>query len=435
MPKRIVSPENIPSGTSWVYLLDAQEAIHQCRIFGLEPAATLAANRVLLCDFLTNLKINGGSLDPPENQYPEIFSSEDSTQPPHSLTIVAEPKTTDILGPGLESPPTSAAANSAIGAGTHTAAVSNNQPPISNLATLTHSQPGIEPPWQKLIAATAAAVGESIARALTTNNLVANSRPSFDSCPRVLQDLVNRIPITSGSDPREFIEFLIQVEKIRQLNLADPHALLVSLLPRTSNQLRTTWIRAVADNTPIQDLMQSLLNFFLPHRLRHSMVSDLLYRSQRPNEPLAEFISDLQDCQSLLMPALPQGELLEIVLTGINHDTRSRLAGFPAPSSVDELLALAPRIEVISRMSVAASSNPPPNFDAQPNRQNNRPYNGGQQRGQPNRFHYRDQSHNSQRGRGQAPFHRPQGAANQSRSYSTPQSNHAPGQLNSPGGQ
>lgn len=442
---KVVCPENIPLGTSWVYLLDAKEASQQCQVFGITPAPTLAANRVLLCDFLTNLKINGGSLDLPENHCPEFFSSDVSGQPSGVIITVTQPsETSDLLLPGLDPQLPSTVASLAGGKETYTSTVSSNQKQImAPFAAPPPVQDSTEPPWQQLISATAAAVGESIARALTTANIGATPHPNFDSCPRVLQDLVNRIPITSGSDPRKFVEFLIQVEKVRQLNLADSRAILVSLLPRTTNQLRTAWTRAVADNIPIQDLIQSLLGFFLPHRLRHSIVSDLLYRSQRPNEPLAEFISDLQDCKSLLMPSLSQGELLEIALTGINQETRSHLAGFPAPLSVDELLALAPRIEVIARMHSASTSSVPPRFDFQPNRQNNGRYNNGSQRAdfsqnrqpyrtfQPSRFSQQHQ--NSQRGYGQARFQRPRQAETQPNSNATPQSGPS-GQLNSRGG-
>ena len=408
MSKNIVRPENIPPGTSWVYHLDAPEAILQCRVFGIEPSSTLASNRVLLCDFLTSLKINGGSLDPPENKCLEAFTSEDGSKPSDNLLNEAAASTaTNSLLLGLEAPPPAAISSLPGGTPTH---ATPQQPIMKPIAALPcNMQNSTEPPWQQLVTATAAAVGESIARALATTNLGSRSRPNFDSCPGVLQDLVNRIPITSGSDPKKFVKFLIQVEKIRQLNLVDSHAFLVSLLPKTSNQLRTAWAKAVADNIPIQDLMQSLLGFFLPHRLRHSMVSDLLYRSQRPNEPLAEFISDLQDCHSLLMPELSQFELLEIALTGINQDTRLRLAGFPAPTSVDELMALAPRIEVVAQMHNLSVNSPPTPVDSQPNRQFNGRYNNDRQR---NDFsQYRQQNRfqrNSQRGRGQAPFHRSQ---------------------------
>ncbi|KAG8305457.1 hypothetical protein J6590_069798 [Homalodisca vitripennis] len=79
--------------------------------------------------------------------------------------------------------------------------------------------------------------------------------------------------------------------------------------------------------------------------MRQQCVSEMLYRVQKPKETLADIVSDLQSLADILLAEFGEQDLLDTILTGLNPAMRARLAGFPPPTTVDNLYALSPRID------------------------------------------------------------------------------------------
>lgn len=365
MPSKIFRPEDIPKGTEWVYKLNAGDAITQCRILGLESASTLSGNRVVLGEFVSKLKVNGGDDDPPCNHYPEAHFGADG-QENGNLGKIDErfENTAPVLDTVVNPAGTDQVLNARVPVSTLTAAPTPN----------TGSPSSSEPSWRDLIQATATAVGTSIAQAIAQSAGSRSASQAMDSlqsnnCPKVLSDMITGVSQASGSDPKSLIMFLIQVQKLNNLHLANEFAVIVALLPRTLGQLRTTWAQAIAEKISLSTLIGQVLNYFVPHRLRHSLITELVFRKQRGNESIADFVTDLQDVSTLIMSDISPSELLEVVLTGMNEHTRAHLSGFPAPTCIQDLLAMAPRIEVMRRLaSPSATSNPLPQQNREPRR-------------------------------------------------------------------
>lgn len=373
----------IPSGVSWIKDLDAPSAIQQCVLLGLNPASTLEENRVILRNFVSQQKqvTQGNSSAQIANSIltrPPLLdenSQENSSVGVSGDALSATPAT-DVsdsqMRLGVTTPLTVAASTCSLGSSTNP--TYSNQVPISSHQPCQTPQwdfpavPSVDHHYQRIISDTAAAVGSAIAQALSTSDHLL-SRPSSGQHNSIMQDMLRRVPVTNGIDPKQVVHFLIQVSKIHKLGLTDDRTLILNLLSRTAGQLKDLWVKAIAsEGSTIVGLQETILDHFLPHRLRHSILSDLLYRVQRNGEPLAEFVTELQDTSSLLMPALPDAELLEIALTGLNNATRSRMAGFPSPTRVEDLLTLAPRIEVVARLQSQNSDNSTQQIGSRPNR-------------------------------------------------------------------
>lgn len=317
---------DIPAGVAWIRTLAAVDAVEQCRIFGLEPQGTLEANRVLLRNYIETIR--GQS----HRSVPEAVLVDD-LDPDHGEQLRSG--STDAPGDTVE-----------------------HQEPVFEA----RENPGnveANPAWVKVINDTASAVGLSIARALVGQSAGSSGAAASYPSSRILQDIISRIPITNGSEPKKLVEFLVHLEKAQQLGLADQHSLVLLVLPRTAGQLRVVWTKAVADGKPIREVTRAVLDFFVPQRLRHTLIAELVYRVQRNGEPLLEFLSDIQDFSALLLPDLAGRELLEVALTGLSQQTRARMSGFPHPNCIEDLVALAPRIEVIARQQLMDGSDRP----------------------------------------------------------------------------
>lgn len=316
MPSTVYELENAPSGTSWVYTLNAEDAILQCRIFGVEPADKLEENRSILSNFITTRR-NKLVATRQLPQSPVTLPLESSDSPTLGATEQCMPGQTMHVPQG-DLNPTSAF------------------------------------PWHQLVQDTALAVGQQMASALS--GMGSQSTPKSASS-KVLEGLLTALAITSGADAVPLIHFLVRVRRAERMALVAPDAFMVAVLPRTKGQLRTLWAEAVASRSSLADLQLRVLDFFVPTQLRHSVISQMVYRAQRSNEALPEFIEDLRDCAALLLPFAAEAEILDVVINGLNPETRACLAGFPVPTTLQQLLALSPRIKLVQNLQ---HQGPPP---------------------------------------------------------------------------
>lgn len=365
---------NKPAGVSWIKSLDRFKAREQCLAWGLQPAATLEENRVILRHFIdknmpppTDEALNTDETPPTDYG---IFDDLVDIQQENSGTDAQLPLYTQHLSQHHMSAPV----NDIV----YVSAPSNGRPPLpvacmpNSLPTTSSSgvtvfathQPitavSHSTEWLNIVQSTATAVGESIAAALSrlqpgiTNTSTAH-------VPQALNTLINALPICSGSDSAQLLKFSIGFTQICELKLADEKQIVVAMLPKTAGQLRAYWLNAITQHVSTSQLMQGVLDTFLPDRARQQLITDTIYRVQKTHETLADFITDVQNSARILLD--PSTDLLDIILTGINAQTRARLAGFPAPYSVDQLLQLVPRLEVIrtiERQSERSTHTPAP---------------------------------------------------------------------------
>lgn len=310
--------EERPTTITWIDKLDAPTAVRQCSIWGILPASTLEENRVILKNHLRGASVV--QAPPPPHRSPPSL---DTLSPPRTPPAVRR----------RQVPPQ-----------THT------PPPTPLAAPMAHvsvppAQP--QPEWLHLVEATAQAIGTQIAAAFAQLPIAAPQPQAANpgTLPRAVIDAVKDIPVCSGGNSHVLLDFLIACEKLLDLDLADNRQLLIAILPRTSGRVRTTWTHAIAHNTLLHDLCQDLAEIFIPDPTRHQLVSDAIFRRQGPQESLTDFITSVQEAARILLPQ--GGDLLETIMAKINSRTRARLAGLRPAETVEQLLQLAPLLEVI----------------------------------------------------------------------------------------
>lgn len=400
--------DTVPLSKTWIYYLDKQQSIAQCRALNIIPTEDLRLNRKLLSNLVSTLAtarqgptplaqpslmdaelplgtaafsgvqaasqhlispasssiFANSSLawdyDFPPNTWPSaITTSAPLPMPNHtssasyvprvpfSLTCVTATSTRPTTSVGgllqianpVNVPQTTCQSANAFSL--PTAVPPQQQQP---------SQPTQEQQWAQIIQATATAVGTQMAAVFRDCQ---PQTPIYgNGGSRVLADLLRTVPETSGSDAVKLVQFLAMVQRIAGLNLGDQDNLLLSLLGKTTGQLHSLWIRAVATRVPVLELVHELLNYFVPLQLRHSLVTQLVFRAQASRESIPEYVADIQSFASLLLPHLTERDVLEAALHGLNPATRARMAGLPSPSTLDALLQLAPRIELVRQLEL-----------------------------------------------------------------------------------
>lgn len=312
--------ESRPQGISWVDKLNATQAFQQCNEWKLLPAETLEQNRVILKNYLRQYqKSTEGLAKQPDHAFHE--NREEATPPAPLVENKQDENESNIASRNSES--------------------NNNE-------IQTQSSD-----WLGVIQATASAVGQSIASALAAHQTYRETPPVHTRLPRAIYDLITALPNSSGTDSQNFLKFLIGAEQVFELNLIEEKQTLIAILPKTTGQLRTIWATAITQNISYAKLHKDIITTFLPDRAKQQLISEVIYRVQRPNEALIDFITNIKESARVLMP--PSTDILDIIITGINSSTRARLAGFTAPRTVEELLALIPRLEVIRNIESAGT--------------------------------------------------------------------------------
>jgi len=374
MASQTYSLSELPAGASWVYRLNSTDAITQCEIFGLSPAATLSDNRKMLSEYLSARAIHDGTETSPsqhtefksllaDSQQPTVAATESSisptvttassanaaaTAPPAATTCTATPSAA-LVQPTTSNAPTD---------------ILQQQPPLSfgdvrlgpvfPASVMSNRNPLLlQPSWTDIVQATAVAVGTQVAAAMAESRSPAGVGGARMS---VLPDLIRGLPIASGTDPRKLVIFLVAATKIANLSLFSDEDLALAILPRTTDHLRDFWLQGISSRTKMAQLVENVRDFFIPAQLRHSLITSMVYRIQEPSESLPDFIDCISTTSKLLIPTFKDSDVLDTVMNGLNASTRAALSGLPVPSTLSDLLALAPRLQIIRSLQSSTTS-------------------------------------------------------------------------------
>lgn len=323
MPSTVYTVDNVPETRAWIYELNAGDAVKQCQMLGITPAGTLEENRKILVDYhhrqTTTPNLAAGSsqtnTELAQEKLPKTHSDDHTVQNPNDKNETDTPATVSSDG-------------------------------ATGLTPLQVA---------KLIQDTAIAVGAQFSAHLSRPVSQTEQPPAgMDT----LKQLAQRVPITSGSNDGTLVQFLIGVSRVAKLGLTSDIHVLLAFLPRTNGQLRSLWENAIADHTPPAKVVSDTVALFFPPQMAHAMVSRMVYRPQRTDESLGDFVENIRDTAQLLLPSITEQELLETTLIGLNPTTRAALSGFPPPMNLNQLRNLIPRVSTINQLHspVASSS-------------------------------------------------------------------------------
>jgi len=390
--------ENLPVTVTWIQNLNAPEAIEQIRFLGLNPAETLAENRVILSNFVKQRRNVPSSVqqntptstptsennDSESNVSPFLQSIENSTAPVLNTPITQEnsvrPNFSDnvssIFQPqsssspvftfsqidnNLRVTPSVSVVQDTFQVGLHSSQFNNRPIPLttaSGLGNATSALPSQnDPRLSSGLGSTfppAKAPDSQQPDQLTVllQNIHKNTletiqtclqsvRPHKSPCDTIVKDLCKALPLVSGTDIYQLLDMLKQLCHILELGLVTEQQVIQLALSRTEGPLRTVWAEAISANVSWETLRGAIIENFFPVRVLRSITNELLYRIQRPNESLRDYISDLQQTAALLVPHLSESETVQVIIQGINPPTRAHLSMQAVPCNFFELNQLA----------------------------------------------------------------------------------------------
>lgn len=330
---------DVPETITWINALTAQQAVAQCSAWNISSAPTLEENRIILKSFVrTHNEENLQHDDPPNlnDQSPATNAERAVTTQTETTTFSAVTTTTTTLT--TATPLTKTTMTTATPYSPTPILDPNVQALIQSLQTMTLNA----------VAQTASTLTEQI------KSIQSQSQSESTNCPTYVRELLKELPRISGADTRELVSFLKKLHQIMQLNLVKDKYIILNIVPYTTNRFREFWMTAIAQNLTWSQTLDSIReNFFTSDTLRE-LQNQNLYRRQRQQEHLADFVKDIQTLHTILSPNTLEPEVFQTIFRGINQQTRTTFAGLKPINSIQDLLDVAP-------LSTSLLNQPAPN--------------------------------------------------------------------------
>lgn len=333
--------EELPTTVGWIKKLNAEQAIEQVSALKLLPARLLEENRVILTNLIQKRATGMDASDSNEVNDPSVLN-------------------TGSLADALLSQSASNMQHTGAGEGEKQGQVVTEVHPrhcVPDMAaqTFAHSPvPAAPGELTKLIETLHLHTLETI-KAMNSSP-TRSARGDLMRTTTVLSDLTRMIKTVSGTDPEQLLEFLKSVQNIFSLRLVGDRDTILQLLVKTDGPLRVTWAEAITKGCDWPTLNSTILEEFFPARILRGLVNTRVYRLQRPEETLRDFVDDIKRTASVLLSDVTDEELVEIVMQGINPPTRSYLCMQAPPNTLSDLNRLA-RIAATNASTAAEFEN------------------------------------------------------------------------------
>ena len=159
----------------------------------------------------------------------------------------------------------------------------------------------------------------------------------FNKLSNPLEHLVKDFEVTDGLDQTKLRKFLGNVIKIKKNSDLSTKQLLQIASSYTKGPLRERVEDSIFRNHNWEQVHESLLQYFIPRAQRDRLVRELVCRPQSRGEDISIYLSSLTEHSEVLNTQYTPRELIDIFMTGLNPDERSRLVMSSYPRDLRDL--------------------------------------------------------------------------------------------------
>jgi hypothetical protein len=166
------------------------------------------------------------------------------------------------------------------------------------------------------------------------------SQPScagYHKLPNPLEPILRTLPVVDGSDLEGLLNFFANVLKMDRMNGAGRGNLIPILMPYCQGTLGAILNGVVGRGGTLKDFHEEALGFYLPGRIRQQLIAERVYRLQRDDESLAQFVGSVRKTAEVLRLPLNDQDLFQAIMEGLSPLERGRLAMSPRPTNLREL--------------------------------------------------------------------------------------------------
>lgn len=162
----------------------------------------------------------------------------------------------------------------------------------------------------------------------------------FNKLQNPVEKCLEKFPICSGLEINPLLKFLGNLIKIQQETNLTPDEIYQILPGYATPPLTSIILDSKKAGRSLEELHTEILNTFIPITLREKLKQDLVYRPQKPEEPLSIYISEIKLHHEILKTPLTEKELVTFIKNGLNPEIRNKLIFENNPSSFQDLQQL-----------------------------------------------------------------------------------------------
>lgn len=396
--------DNLPTTLTWVQELGALAAREQCVALGLQPAATLEENRVIIKNFVksnrgpTTRILRSSTLNHPSTS----VANADSLANRELFSQVTLFEQNPYTNSGTASPEHQANQADLISLGQNINNPLPQQPhtPVTQpTQNLCQSTPQIQTALsEELLLQIRSLNMDAISQTIqaVTSQLACRPEPSNrnsdytdSNIPSFVREMLKDLPRADGTDLATTLRFLVILTRMLDLNLAPERSILLNATSYTTNRFRDFWIETIPHISSWQNLLTQFRQAFLtPDTLRRAQ-DQFLYRAQTNSEQLADFVKDIQTYHRILSPQTDHHTMFQTIFCRINPETRNALTGVTPLNTVQDLINASPFTASVKEQNFSGTGQTPTANNRAPNSQHRQNFHN------PHRPNYRDNRHNN----------------------------------------
>jgi hypothetical protein len=159
---------------------------------------------------------------------------------------------------------------------------------------------------------------------------------------KLVTDLVQGIPVLSGTDPEAILKFLIRVNQIWELKLISDAEFLAVLIGRTSERIMQILGTHLAMQNAWDMVQSNIIATFLPPRVKERfLISYVTERFQAPGEDLNSYVMSVVAAAAILGFAGTEQQLVHRMVQNMHPSVKAYCWFESRPETVQELYSLA----------------------------------------------------------------------------------------------
>lgn len=159
----------------------------------------------------------------------------------------------------------------------------------------------------------------------------------FNKLPNPALTYLSKFKVCNGLDVSQLLQFLRNVHEIRTQTCLTENQIYEILPSYTVPPLLNKVIECKTNSKNLHELHTVILETYLPVTLREKLKQDLIFRPQKPNEPLSLYVNEIQINSHILLANLSEKDLVAFIKNGLNPEIRNKLVFENNPTSFKDL--------------------------------------------------------------------------------------------------
>ncbi|CAB0016401.1 unnamed protein product [Nesidiocoris tenuis] len=179
----------------------------------------------------------------------------------------------------------------------------------------------------------------------------------YSAIPHFLEDKLKNLPKFREHDDLSILQFLSGLYDLHMI--AEKY--FIQILERVATTQNIKLLQRLLADTPnqqeltFQQVAKQVLNTLTSIKTRMSFQLEFLFRPQKNGETFREYVEDLTK-YSIILQAHSPSEVIEIILTGVNDQTRSKFQFQTTPTTLKELDNLIEHVEKLEKHADTSKS-------------------------------------------------------------------------------